>query len=148
MESDHFVQMLDTWKKLNHKKAFKAISDAAKIGVIVHGFFMMGFPGETEEQLNMTIDFARKSALNTAGFYAVTAYPKTELYEMAKQRGVELQDDTDSYHYHHSTLNLTEVPLSRLRSLRKKAYWRFYFNPVRAFKIISMTPRPSEANVQ
>jgi len=128
-------------KNLNHERAWKAIDEAAKMGIIVHGFFMMGFPGETEEQLKMTIDFAKKSALNTAAFYAVTAYPQTKLHEMAKQRGVQLPDDFDQYHYHYNTLNLTDVSLSRLRTLRKKAYWQFYGNPVRALKIITMTPR-------
>jgi radical SAM superfamily enzyme YgiQ (UPF0313 family) len=131
-------------KNLNHIKAAKAIDDAAKMGIIVHGFFMMGFPGETEEQLNMTIDFARKSSLNTAGFFAVTAYPQTELYEMVKQISVSLDDDFDTYHYHHNTLNLTNMSLSRLQSLRKKAYWNFYCSPKRIFKILSMTPRKAD----
>ena len=131
-------------KNLNHIKASIAIEEAAKMGIIVHGFFMMGFPGETEEQLKMTIDFARKSSLNTAGFYAVTAYPGTELYEMAKQIGVPLSDDFDTYHYHYNTLNLTNISLQRLNALRKMAYWKFYFNPVRLHKIISMTPRKAD----
>lgn len=131
-------------KNLHYEKAFQAIDDASRMGIIVHGFFMMGFPGETEEQLDMTIDFARKSSLNTASFFAVTAYPNTELYEMIKQKGISLPNDFDTYHYHHNTLNLTDVPLSRLRKLRKKAYWKFYFNPLRAYKIISMTPRKSD----
>ena len=131
-------------KNLNHAKAFQAIDDAARMGIIVHGFFMMGFPGETEEQINMTIDFARKSSLNTAGFFAVTAYPKTELYKMAKQIGVVLPDNFDTYHYHHNTLNLTNMSLSRLQSLRKKAYWKFYADPIRVYKIISMTPRKTD----
>lgn len=131
-------------KNLNHARAFQAIEDASKIGIIVHGLFMMGFPGETEEQLKMTINFAQKSSLNTAGFFAVTAYPETELYEMAKKIGVPLQDDFDTYHYHNTTLNLTGVSLSRLRALRKEAYWKFYFNPVRIYKIISMTPRKTD----
>jgi hypothetical protein len=74
----------------------------------------------------------------------VTAYPKTELHEMAKKRGVPLQDDFDTYHYHNNTLNLTDVSLSRLKALRKKAYWKFYFNPGRMYKIISMTPRKAD----
>ncbi|MBP7231919.1 MAG: radical SAM protein [Syntrophaceae bacterium] len=131
-------------KNLNHAKALQAIEDAARMGIIVHGFFMMGFPGETEEQINMTIDFARKSSLNTAGFFAVTAYPETELYEMAKQIGVALPDNFDTYHYHHNTLNLTNMSLSRLQSLRKKAYWNFYCHPERIYKIISMTPRKTD----
>jgi radical SAM superfamily enzyme YgiQ (UPF0313 family) len=102
---------------------------------------MMGFPGETEEQMNMTINFARKSSLNTAAFFAVTAYPNTELYEIVKRMDVSLPEDFDKYHYHQNTLNLTDISLKKLRALRKKAYWKFYFNPVRVYKIISMTPR-------
>jgi len=131
-------------KNLNHIKAAKAIEDAAKMGIIVHGFFMMGFPGETEEQLNMTIDFAKKSSLNTAAFFAVTAYPETELYEMAKKKGVPLPDDFDTYHHHQNTLNLTNMSLKKLRAFRKKAYWKFYFNPVRSYNIIAMTPRKAD----
>jgi len=131
-------------KYLDHSKAFQAIADAAKMGIIVHGFFMMGFPGETEEQLNMTIDFAQKSSLNTAAFFAVTAYPETELYNIIKKMGIPLGDDFDTYYYHHHTLNLTNIPLTRLQALRKKAYRKFYLNPFRAYKIISMTPRKSD----
>jgi radical SAM superfamily enzyme YgiQ (UPF0313 family) len=128
-------------KNLDHEKAYQAIEDAAKMGIIVHGLFMMGFPGETEEQMNMTINFARKSSLNTAAFFAVTAYPNTELYEIVKRMDVSLPEDFDKYHYHQNTLNLTDISLKKLRALRKKAYWKFYFNPVRVYKIISMTPR-------
>ena len=131
-------------KNLNHSKAFQAIEDASRMGIIVHGFFMMGFPGETEEQLKTTIDFARKSSLNTAAFFAVTAYPETELYEMAKKTGISLPNDFDTYHHHQNTLNLTNMSLQQLRALRKKAYWKFYANPIRAYKIISMTPRKTD----
>jgi len=128
-------------KNLDYEKASQAIEEAAKMGIIVHGFFMMGFPGETEEQLNMTIDFAKRSSLNTASFFAVTAYPDTELHKIAKQKGISLPNDFDAYHYHYNTINLTDIPLQRLRLLRKKAYWKFYANPFRAYKILSMTPR-------
>ena len=111
-------------KNLNYEKASQAIEDAAG-WELLFTVFMMGFPAETEEQLNMTIDFAQKSLLNTASFLAVTAYPNTDLYEMAKQVGVALPDNFDTYHYHHNTLNLTNMSLSRLQSLRKKAYWNF-----------------------
>jgi len=131
-------------KNLNHAKAFQAIDDAARMGIIVHGFFMMGFPGETEEQINMTIDFAQKSSLNTAAFFAVTAYPETELYETAKKTGIPLPNNFDTYHHHRNTLNLTNMPLQQLRTLRKKAYWKFYANPIRVYKIISMTPRKAD----
>ena len=131
-------------KNLDHKKASRAIEDAAKMGIIVHGFFMMGFPGETEEQLNMTIDFAQKSSLNTAAFFAVTAYPETELFEVAKKMGISLSEDFDTYHHHQNTLNLTHMSLEKLRLYRKKAYWNFYCTPKRIYKIISMTPRKAD----
>lgn len=131
-------------KNLNHAAALQAIEDAANLGIIVHGFFMIGFPGETEEQINMTIDFARKSSLNSAGFFAVTAYPATELNAIAEKMGVALPDDFNAYHHHHVTLNLTALPLARLRALRRKAYWKFYFNPTRAYEIIKLTPRKKD----
>jgi anaerobic magnesium-protoporphyrin IX monomethyl ester cyclase len=128
-------------KNLNLDKAFKAIEDATKLGIIVHGFFMMGFPGETEEQLKMTIEFARKSSLNTAGFFAVTIYPRTELYEIARASGIIPHEDFDQYSYHNTNLNLTDVSLKKLKTMRRDAYRKFYFDPVRLYNIFSMTPR-------
>jgi radical SAM superfamily enzyme YgiQ (UPF0313 family) len=128
-------------KNLNLDKAHKAIEDSKKLGIIAHGFFMMGFPGETEDQLKMTIEFARKSSLNTAGFFAVTVYPRTELYDIAKASGINLHENFDNYSYHNTSLNLTNVSLKTLRKLRRDAYWYFYCDPVRLYRILIMTPR-------
>jgi len=128
-------------KNLDIGKAFNAIEEAARLGIVVHGFFMMGFPGETEKQLQATIEFARKSRLNTAGFFAVTVYPRTQLFDLAVKMGLTLKTNFDLYNYHTISVNLTQVSDQRLQELRAEAYRRFYLNPRRIFNIITMTPR-------
>lgn len=61
--------------------------DAQKAGIRIHGCFIFGFPGESEESIKKTIDFALSLPLDTAQFYPVMIYPGTEAYEQYKQAG-------------------------------------------------------------
>ena len=46
-----------------------AVTNAKKAGIeIVHGFFVVGIPDETEEDMRATFDFAAKLPLDTFGF--------------------------------------------------------------------------------
>ena len=61
----------------------------AKKNVYTNGFCMMGFPTETEEELQMTIDTATNSMLHTASFFTVIPFPGTQLFEWLKQNKPE-----------------------------------------------------------
>ncbi len=54
---------------------------------------MIGNPTEVKEDILATINFAKKLNLDFAKFNIITPYPGTELYEMAKERGL-VGDDT------------------------------------------------------
>jgi anaerobic magnesium-protoporphyrin IX monomethyl ester cyclase len=77
-------------KKLDLKKVESAVVLARKVGIGIGCFFILGFIGETEEDMKATIRYAYKlRQLGADRFYFSYATPLygTELYEQAKRGG-------------------------------------------------------------
>ena len=77
-------------KRQDLKKVEMAVESARKVGIEVGCFFILGFIGETKEDIKATIRFAHKlRQLGADRFYFSYATPLygTELYEQAKRAG-------------------------------------------------------------
>jgi radical SAM superfamily enzyme YgiQ (UPF0313 family) len=126
-------------KNLNLDRANEAITWADEQGIVTNGYFMLGFPTETREEIEETIRYAAETDLYFASFFIVTPYPGTCLWdETVKEQGSSSLDFRD-YNYLSGYFNLSEVDGEELRRLQRRAYWRFYTR--KAFKILAATPR-------
>ena len=125
-------------KNVKLDRARDNIELAAKRGFSLGGFFMIGFPTETEAEILRTINFALESKLCTATFFVVIPFPGTDMHEMAKGLGYDLSGDYE--HYQKVAVNVSNVPTKRLERLRKSALRRFYLNPRRIWRYIRTTP--------
>ena len=67
--------------------------DAKKAGILIHGCFLLGNPGETKETLKVTLNFAKELGPDTAQFFPIMVYPGTEAYNWAKDRGYLKTED-------------------------------------------------------
>ena len=124
-------------KNLDIQKTLKAIEDAVKMGIFTMGYFMLGFPTETEDEIRLTIECAKRSKLHIALFFIVTPFKGTELYE------TYVGDAFIPYkrhHYHTDHYNLSAVDTKTLKELYKLAYRKFYSSPYRAFRILRDYP--------
>ncbi len=72
-------------KNLDLDKVRQAIAWTDEEGMIPQAFLMLGFPGETLEEMKMTVDFTIHSKLLRGWFFTVVVYPRTGLFELAKQ---------------------------------------------------------------
>jgi radical SAM superfamily enzyme YgiQ (UPF0313 family) len=123
-------------KKINLSKARELINLTTKRGIHTTGFFMLGLPGETEEDMNKTIDFACSTSLHTAGFSIVTPFPGTEMWKQnISDKGKSLADKEEYSHYDRISVNLSNVSDEKLYKFRKAAYRKFHFNIKRMFRI-------------
>ena len=86
-------------KNLDIGKVGETISVADELGYFVHGFFMIGFPTETPEEIQTTIDFAVKSDLAMATFFLVVSYQDTELSKMFRELGFQGSIKFEDLHY-------------------------------------------------
>src|SRR5438309_4797329 len=91
--------------------------DCHELGIIIHGTFILGLPGETSETIEETIRFAAEINPHTIQVSLAAPYPGTELYRQAIDQGwfdianAELIDDNGvqiaPLHYPH--LSHTEI---------------------------------------
>jgi anaerobic magnesium-protoporphyrin IX monomethyl ester cyclase len=70
------------------EKAKKIIEYCNKIGLWTHSSFIIGFPYETEKDIEETINYAVESDLDFASFFIATPFPGTPLYEIYKSEGL------------------------------------------------------------
>ncbi|MBI4723077.1 MAG: cobalamin B12-binding domain-containing protein [Candidatus Stahlbacteria bacterium] len=67
--------------------AHQFMRNAKKARILIHGCFMVGNPGETQETMLKTLAFAKLLNPDTAQFFPIMVYPGTEAYEWAKASG-------------------------------------------------------------
>ena len=74
-------------KKLTVEQIKEFAANVKKAGIMVHGCFLVGNPGETKETLQKTLQLAKKINPDTAQFFPIMVYPGTRAYEWAKENG-------------------------------------------------------------
>jgi radical SAM superfamily enzyme YgiQ (UPF0313 family) len=76
------ASMLDQMqKRLDVDQARRFMGDARRAGVLIHGCFIVGMPGETEETMEETLRLALELDPDTAQFYPLMIYPGTPAYD-------------------------------------------------------------------
>lgn len=131
-------------KNLNVNKVRENMQKALDVGIIPVAFYMIGFPSETESEIRATIDFAVNSPALKASFFSVVIYPRTGLYEYAKQVNPDFQFDDDKFedlHYYSNVFHNVNENGMNIPKLIKSAYMRFYSRPWRIWKILLMYPK-------
>ncbi len=127
-------------KHLNLEKTLKVIEESNRVNILTRGFFMFGFPGEREEEIKKTINYACSSLLHIAMFYIVIPFKGTELYELVKGRINQESYKSSDYEYIASRFNLSDVTSEKLRRMQATAYRRFYSNIWRWWRIFKLSP--------
>lgn len=110
----------------------------------VGGLFIIGYPEETEEDVRLTIEFARRLPLFMATFYPFNPLPGTPIYEQMLASG-ELPEAPDWSTYGPEGFAYCPKTLDprKLGRLYRSAYLNFYTQPRRVVRILNdiRTPR-------
>lgn len=123
----------DMHKGLKIEKALEFAKATKKAGIMVHGCFMVGNPGETKETMEKTLEYAKKLNPDTAQFYPLMVYPGTEAYEWAKNKGYLLTEDYSKWltdeGLHATVLERPHLNSQYLIDFCDKARREFYLRP-------------------
>ncbi|MCG2712049.1 MAG: B12-binding domain-containing radical SAM protein [Candidatus Omnitrophica bacterium] len=124
-------------KNVNLLKLQQVISKAVKTGIHAHGFFIIGFTEEKQDDINKTLSFAVNSDLHTAAFYILNPFPGTRVYERLKKEGKinVLNFSRKNYCNFHKAFG--ELDLNSLVSFQRKCYFKFYISEKRFFNIFN-----------
>ena len=126
-------------KNLDLDKIHETIKETVRQGIFTHAFFMLGFPTETEDEMNLTIDFAVRTKLHTASFFIVTPFKGTELWDFVPEALREKVTEK-WFSFHGGYINISEVSARCLMAKRQQAYMKFFLNPMRVARIVYRHP--------
>lgn len=81
-------QILNNIKKgIRIEEAREFTRNCRKLGITIHGTFILGLPGETPETIRQTIEFAKQLDVFSIQVSLAAPYPGTELYRQAVENG-------------------------------------------------------------
>lgn len=94
-------EILNNVKKgISIKRMKNFTRDCHALGIMIHGCFIFGLPGETKETIEKTIDFAIQLDCDSIQGAVATPFPGTEFYDYCKENGCIIGDElTDHYGY-------------------------------------------------
>ncbi len=127
-------------KGMRTDMARRFTKDCRKLGIAIHGTFILGLPGETKETIEETIRFAQEINPNTIQVSLAAPYPGTYLYNQAKENGW-LNEEDEQHMVNESGVQLSPISYPHLDHTEiydsvETFYKRFYF---RAGKIAELT---------
>jgi len=113
------------------------VKNCKKVGIIVHGDFIIGLPGETKETIQRSIDFARELDCETIQVSLAHAYPGTELYDYL-QRNNYLRTDAIADAKGHQLPHFEYPGLTReeMMAAVNRFYDSYYFRPRVIWRIV------------
>lgn len=128
----------DMAKDLTTEKIKEKIALLRRHKLDIIAFFMVGYPGETKEDIENTIRFACSLDLKRATFSAFKPFPGTPVYDELVAKG-EMKKIEDWSVFSLSKIAWTPKGISEneLKNLRRKAFLKFYLRPKIFFKMIS-----------
>ncbi len=105
--------------------------DCHKLGILIHGTFIVGLPGETKDTIEESIKYAQELNPQTIQVSLPAAYPGTFLYNQAIENGWLIDDTTlvGDDGVQHSVLNYPHLPSADIFEAVDNFYKRFYFRP-------------------
>ena len=106
----------------------KAVQITIDAGISPCGFFMIGNPTETKEDLEATINLALELPLDEAHFTFMTPFPGSEIYARATEFGL-FDNDWNKLSCWLPVFVPYGLTLRDLELYSKKAFRRFYFRP-------------------
>lgn len=120
-------------KNITRDRISRFFADAARAGVMLHGCFMVGHPGETPKTMEQTLAFAKELKPDTAQFFPIMAYPGTALYRWAEQHGYirarSFAEWLTPEGQHNCVVDRPDLPAATLVAFCDRARREFYLSP-------------------
>jgi hopanoid biosynthesis associated radical SAM protein HpnJ len=120
------------------ERARQFTKDCHKLGLVIHGDFILGLPGESRETIKNTISFAKELDVETIQVSVAHAYPGTELYDYAVKNGFMVGDNkmVDEGGHQLAHVQYPGLPAEEILSSVHRFYDEYYFRPKAVFRIL------------
>jgi radical SAM superfamily enzyme YgiQ (UPF0313 family) len=127
-------------KGLRTDIARRFTQDCRKLGIVIHGTFILGLPGETRETIEKTIQFAVQINPHTVQVSLAAPYPGTSLHQQALENGWlpanESQKLVDGQGVQLAAISYPHLSSDEIFHSMEVFYRRFYFRPTKIWEIV------------
>ncbi len=123
-------QMLKKMRKgITLDKVRKAFDLTHSVGIKTQAFFLFGMPGETQETIQETIDFAKELNASSTQFAVAIPHPGTALYEECRANGWLTSQVWADYTAESSLIETPWLTAQEVENARVRAYREYYYRP-------------------
>jgi anaerobic magnesium-protoporphyrin IX monomethyl ester cyclase len=123
-------KMLEIMKKrITLDSARQAFKDCRDLGIKTQAFFLFGVPGETQETIEETIEFAKEIGADSTQFAIVIPHPGTQLYQTCVDNDWLVFDSWEDFSAENSLIETEQLTRQDVERARIRAYSRYYYRP-------------------
>src|SRR5215467_15058566 len=114
--------------------------DCHDLGILIHGTFILGLPGETRDTILETLEFAKEINPHTIQVSLAAPYPGTFLYRQAKENGWLYHEESElltEQGTQIAALNYPHLSHGEIFEAVEDFYKKFYFRPSKIAAIVA-----------
>jgi hopanoid biosynthesis associated radical SAM protein HpnJ len=138
-ESGNQQILFNIKKGMRVEFARRFTKDCHELGIVIHGTFILGLPGETPETIKETLEFAKEINPHTIQVSLAAPYPGTFLYRQAKENGWLYNEEIDLLTQEGTQiapLNYPHLSHTEIFASVEDFYKKFYFRPSKIASIL------------
>jgi len=113
-------------KNINLDRLREIIRFTSAQDILIRLFIMLGFPTETREELMMTREFGLDPAVDFALIHSVNPFEGTEMGDMLKSSGVNIEEFRAQYDYLSVNFSVCEVTAEELQAIKDEMIKTFF----------------------
>lgn len=140
--SDRILKLVK--KRLTTKIIRDKVELINSLGLNVIGFAMLGFPTETREEIEQTINFVCSLPLKRINFSFLQPFPGTEIYNTLIEHGEIEKVNWSTCFLFKATYAPKGITLEELRRMRQKGLRKFYLRPKIILSMLSEIKTPKQ----
>jgi hopanoid biosynthesis associated radical SAM protein HpnJ len=112
-------------------------ANCKKLGLLIHGDYIVGLPGETRDSIRKTVDFAKRLDTETIQVSIAHPYPGTEFYSHAEKNGlISIESMTDEVGHQLPTVIYPGLDRAELMEWVERFYGEYYFRPRVVWRVV------------
>jgi hopanoid biosynthesis associated radical SAM protein HpnJ len=132
--------LLNIKKGLRTDIALCFTEDCHRLGILIHGTFILGLPGETQASIEKTIEYAKRLNPHTIQVSLAAPYPGTTLYKQAVREGWLRENDAvnlvNEKGVQLAAISYPHLSKDQIFHSMEAFYKRFYFRPSKIWEIV------------
>jgi|GEM_PF-188027 len=122
----------------------RAVTLTKKAGIEVTGHVIVGFPGETKEDILETAKMTKRLDFDYIQIYCSVPFPGSALYEEARKKGFIKSNDWAMFEQNFSVMDTPWLLASEVMAERERMIRDFYLDPRKIFKTLRKIRSPRE----